>query len=104
MGEGRWGQPDVRTHWPTSTGTSHSKDLWYRFNVEVSVPRGCRSISIVLWQSGIVIAEFDHLVVSELGGAIETSAFGISLKAPELLEKIVEKRDLESQFINLSFE
>lgn len=104
MGEGNWNRRDIRAHGPTSLGAQRLNELWNRFNVEVSIPKGCQSISIVLWQQGVAISEFDHLAVSEQGDAIDTNISNFRLNADTLVKKIIENHDLTAGFSNLSFE
>lgn len=109
MGADHRGRRMIKTHEPTSVGAPRLNELWNRFNVEVGVPSGCRSITIVLWQRGIAISEFDHLVVSEQGDVIDTNSSDFyrgpgALLEDIILEKIIEENDLESRFLNLSFE
>ncbi|MBL4670711.1 MAG: hypothetical protein JKX81_00515 [Arenicella sp.] len=70
MGLTQGGNADIQWHSRTSFGAPRLNELWNRFNVELSIPESCKSISIVLWQHGLAITEFDHLVVSEQGDAV----------------------------------
>jgi len=67
-------------------------ELWNRFNVEVSIPEGCKSISIVLWQHGVAITEFDHLVVSEQGDAVMRGGSSYNFGNEKLMKKTARKQ------------
>ncbi len=104
MGLTQRGNADIQWHSPTSFGAPRLNELWNRFNVEVSIPEGCKSISIVLWQNGVAITEFDHLVVSEQGDAIGSGRSGFNFGTDKLIKKLVENNIEASSFSNLSFE
>ena len=104
MGLTQRGTADVRWHSPTSFGAPRLNELWNRFNVEVSIPEGCKSISIVLWQRGVAITEFDHLVVSEQGGAVVRGGSSYNFGNEKLMKKLLESNPGTSSFSNLSFE
>lgn len=93
-----------RWHFPTSFGGPRLNELWNRFNVEVSVPEACESISIVLWQYGVAITEFDHLVVSEQGDAVGGGGYNFNLGAEKLIKQLLETDIEATSFSNLSFE
>lgn len=101
---GALGNRVIQAHGPTSAGAPRSNELWNRFNVEVGMPEACQSITIVMWQQGVAISEFDYLVVSEQGEKIGFRVSNFSLDAKPLFDKIIESRDLATQFSNLSFE
>jgi hypothetical protein len=104
MGLTQLGKVDIQWHSPTSFGAPSLNELWNRFNVEVSVPEGCKSISIVLWQHGVAITEFDHLVVSEQGDAVGRGRVGYHFGTENLIKKLLENKLETSSFSNLSFE
>ncbi|MFQ3243429.1 MAG: hypothetical protein ACI9SP_000047 [Arenicella sp.] len=104
MGLTQRGYVDIQWHSPTSFGAPRLNELWNRFNVAVSIPEGCKSISIVLWQYGVAITEFDHLVVLEQGDAIGRGCSGFNLGTDKLIKKLVENNLEASSFSNLSFE
>ena len=104
MGDGKYGERDLRFQGPTSTGAPRLNEFWNRFNVEVSIPQGCQSISIVLWQRGVTISQFDYLAISEQGDPIQNSGSRFYLEATPVYEIIAKSRDLSRNFSNLSFE
>ncbi|MFT6407677.1 MAG: hypothetical protein ACJAQ6_001090 [Arenicella sp.] len=104
MGRMLRGKPDMQWHAPTPFGAPRLNQLWNRFNVEVSISENCKSISIILWQRGVSITEFDHLAVSEQGDAVDGSRANFNLDAQTLMQEIAVNDVVATRFLNLSFE
>lgn len=104
LGEWYLDRRQIQVHKPTSVGAPRLNELWNRFNVEVSIPKGCKSISIVLWQQGIAISQFDHVAISEQGSVIDTIDLITLHEFDTLIKKIKENNNIAANFSNLSFE
>lgn len=104
MGPKQSSRTRFRWHFPTSFGGPRLNELWNRFNVEVSIPEACESISIVLWQHGVAITEFDHLVVSEQGDGVGRGGSNFNLGTEKLIKQLLETDIGATRFSNLSFE
>ena len=98
--------PRVEQYLPTSAGSPNHNGQWNRFNIEVSIPKNCMAISIVLWSKGINIVQFDHMAMVEHGESL------IKQKPDDYLSRFDDLYDYFKQsdllvnplFVNPSFE